>query len=268
MQPRGDGQLQVTSSDPAKAPGKEMRDKRAYFLTLLGFAAGLFSWGYFVIAPSPSIYFGSVLLAIALTFCAIAFWEYCDWRLRTKVSVLTPSLIILSTLGLQWVAFETRPSFAFIVPGVVLGNNSWDFIINHRGPKTSESVEILFTDDDKKKAVLSERPQGVTPQDISTYTKILNYPEVNPNGAGHFFALQFQWTPSIFDHEHYTMEITDRNHRNIHQELQIEFVNGESFWATQITENGKQLLDCKDAGFPYGSKAPIPCFPKVTGPGY
>lgn len=127
-------------------------------------------------------------------------------------------------------------------------------------------MQILFIDDDRQKSILDKHPQRLTLEDLDSYEKMLNYPEINPNGQGHIFAPQFIWTPLILDHEHYTMEITDRDHRGIHQELQIERANGKWFWATQITENGKPLLDCKDAGFPYGSKAPIPCFPKVLNP--
>lgn len=254
-------------SDPVKVPRKEKRAKRAYVFTFLGVGAGLGSWGYFVVNPSPSVYFGAGLIALALTCCAIAFWEYLDWSPRVKVPVLVCSLAILSVVSFRWIAFETRPSFTFMVPGIVANGNSWDFIVNHRGPKGSEAVQILFTDDDREKAVLAEHRQILTPQDINSYTRILNYPEVNPNGQGQIFALQFIWTPLILDHEHYTIEITDRHHGGIHQELQIERVNGKWFWATQITENGKRLLDCKDAGFPYGERAPIPCFPKFTNPG-
>jgi hypothetical protein len=255
-------------SDPVEVPRKKKRDKRAYVFTFLGVGAGFGSWGYFVINPSPSASFGSCLMLIALACCAIAFWEYFDWRPRMKAPFLILSLVILGIVGLRWVAFETRPSFAFIVPGVVVNNNSWDFIINHRGPKSSESVQMLFTDDDRQKALVSEHPKSLTPQDMNSYMRMLNYQEINPNEQGHIFALQFIWTPLVFDHEHYTIEITDREHRAIHQELQIERVNGKWSWATQITENGKPLLDCKDASFPYGSRAPIPCFPNVTSPGY
>jgi len=111
-------------SNPIKAPRKEKWDKRAYVFTLLGVAAGLFSWGYFVIAPSPSAYFGSGLIVLALTCCAIAFWEYFNWSPRIKVLVLVCLLIIFGVASFRWVAFETRPSFTFMVPGIVVNDNS------------------------------------------------------------------------------------------------------------------------------------------------
>jgi len=256
-------------SDPIqRKTTKEKKDKRARVFTFFGVGAGFASWGYFVIDPQPSIYFGACLLWLAIACFAVAFWDHFEWHIKLKLLVAIIGFAVLGIASMKWLVYEARPSFTFLVPGAVLNQNSWDFIVNHRGPKSSESVQILFTDDDKKKAILSEHPQSLTRQDINSYMQILNYPEINPNGQGQIFALQFMWTPLIFDHEHYTMEITDKDHQDIHQELQIERVNGKWFWATQITENGKPLLNCKDAGFPYGDKASIPCLPKVTNPGY
>ncbi len=255
---------------PRSKGRKQREDRDAYVLALVGVAAGLGSWGYFVVAPEPSAVLGYSLIVLALICSGIAFWIYVKWPNRFRVPVLVCSFIALGVVSFRWVGYETRPSFTFIVPGVVLGGNSWDFIVNHRGPKSSESVQILFTDDDRKKAILAEHPQLLTPRDINSYQRILEYPEVNPDGRGEIFALQFVWKPFIMDHEHYTMEITDKDHRGLHQELQIENVGGKWYWATQITdsERGERLLDCKDSGFPYGKRASIPCFPKITFPGH
>lgn len=257
-------------SDPIRGSRKRRRDKLAYVFTLLGLAAAFSSWTYSVINPSPSRYLGSVLLVISLACCSIAFWEYFEWGLRVKIPVLIVSLVALGILGLRWVAFETRPSFTFMVPGVVFVPNTWDFIVNHRGPKCSNSVQILFTDKDRASAISNSHPQVVTPEDIGSYTRLLKYDQVCPNGHGQIFALQFQWTPLNLDHEHYSMEITDSSHGGIHEELQVERVNGKWFWATQITdsENKRTLLACKDPGFPYGEKSPVACFPKFTQGGY
>ncbi|MGH9757729.1 MAG: hypothetical protein ACRD4M_08325 [Candidatus Acidiferrales bacterium] len=234
----------------------------------MGIAIALLSWAYFVITPSPSSDFGLVLVIIAEICIGIALWQLIEWPTKVKVPVFVALLATTTALAHKWVTYETRPSFTFLVPAVVVNGNSWDFIVNHRGPKSSKSVQILFIDDDRRKAILTAHPQGLAPQDIESYQKILTYPEVDPDGRGQIFALQFIWTPLVLDHEHYTFEITDSEHWNIHQEVEVERVRGKWFWATQITdsENRRQLLNCRDVGFPYGSGTPIPCFPKVNDP--
>jgi len=151
-------------------------------------------------------------------------------------------------------------------PGPWLNNNTWDFIIGHKGPKTSRSVEILFTDADKQREVL-QRSTFLSQQDIEKYQKILNYPEVNPKGRGHVFATQFLWTPLVPDHEHYTMQITASD-RTVHEEMQIERVNNKWLYAMDVTdwETKKILLSCKDSGFPNGPSAKNRCFPDATLP--
>jgi hypothetical protein len=153
------------------------------------------------------------------------------------------------------------------VIAVILNGNSWDFIINHRGPKSSESVEILFVDKDREQDALKRSPTYLSSEAIQTYQRILRFPEVNPTNRGNIFAKQFVWTPLVLDHEHYVIDITAKD-RTVHQELQIERVKDKWLCATQLTDrkSGKQLLSCKDVDFRYGDKAPIRCFPEVTQP--
>lgn len=258
-------------SDPShNRQAKEKRDKRARVFTFVGAGAGFAPWGYLVVNPTPSFPFGAVLLLLAIICVVIAFCEHFEGRKRFRIPASIILAAILGIASMKWLVYETRPSFSFLVPGAVFNGDAWDFIVNHRGPKSSESVQILFIDDDRRSALLAQRPRIVTSQDIDSYQRILEYPEVNPDGRGQVFALQFVWKPLVMDHEHYTMEITDNEHRDIHQELQIEKVDGKWYWATQIidSENKDKLLVCKDAGFPYGEKSPLACFPKFTDPGY
>jgi hypothetical protein len=256
----------------AKKPAKKkitrkQKEKFAKVFTFLGLAAGFGSWGYFVVAPNPSLVFGSLLLVCGFIFCTAAFWEYVEWGLKVKIPLLIVATITVGGAGFRWIRHITRPSFTLMIPGVVLNGDSWDFIINHRGPKTSESVQILFVDKDRQAAVLAAKPKSLTPEALNTYQRILNYPQVNPKGHGNIFAQQFIWTPLILDHEHYAIEITAKD-RNVHQDLRIERVQGKWVWASQIrdAETGEQLLNCKDPGFPYGPKASIRCFPDMTKP--
>jgi hypothetical protein len=160
-----------------------------------------------------------------------------------------------------------RPSFVFVVPGVVLNGNSWDFIVNHRGPEPSFNVEILFVDDVKKDQTIKGRT-SITVDQLNSYQTMLRCPEIDPKGRGSIFATQFIWTPPVFDHERYLIDITWRE-GTVHQELQVERVEEKWFWATQITnrENGKLLADCKDKGFPYGPPKSKACFPEMLQPG-
>jgi hypothetical protein len=247
--------------------GNEKQDRWSKALAFIGVAAGFGSWGYFVLAPDPNLYFGSALLLICLVFLASAFWVQVEWGIRVKGAILIFGVAILGTLGYRWVSYVGRPSFVFVSPGVVLNGNSWDFFINHRGPRGSESVQILFVDKDKRQKVLNRNSPTLSREDINSYQQLLQFPEVNPRNRGDIFGKQFIWIPPVIDHEHYEIEITAKD-RVAHQELQIERVNGEWVWATQITdrESGKRLLGCSDTHFPYGDKAAIKCFPEFSQP--
>jgi hypothetical protein len=248
-------------------PDGASREKKAKVLTYIGLGAGFGSWGYFVLAPDPSVAFGSALLILCFLFCVGAFWEFFNWTLRIKLPLTVLMMCGLCWGGFYWVSYISRPSFVFVVPGVVANGNSWDFIVNHRGPKSSESVEILFTDIDAQMDILGKSPKLLSPEDINKYQILLRYPSVNPGGRGSLFAQQFIWKPLVFGHEHYAIEITAAD-RRIHQDLQIEEIRDKWSWATQIkdTATGKQLLNCRDKDFPYGGEAPIRCFPEMTQP--
>ena len=255
---------ELLNSSSADRLGSERKTK---LLTLIGLAAGFGSWGYFVLAPDPNVYFGCTLIVLCYFFLAFAFWNFIGWKLKYRIAILLLAFAIAFATSYYWVRYITRPSFVFMVPGVVLNGNSWDFLINHRGPKTSESVQILFVDQDKQSEVLRSH-SSLSGADLDSYQRLITYPQINPMGRGQIFAQQFIWTPPVFDHEHYTIEITAKD-RSIHQDIQIERVQGKWLWATQVKdrETGKQLLNCKDDGFPYGDQAPVRCFPEMTEPG-
>jgi hypothetical protein len=158
-------------------------------------------------------------------------------------------------------------SFPFLVPGVWVNSNAWDFIVNHRGPKPSYNVEILFVDDVKRDQVTKGKT-SISPDELNSYQQILKYDEVDPKGRGRIFARQFLWTPPIADHERYTIDATWRD-GSIHQELQIERVDEKWFWATQIKNNetGELLVNCRDKGFPGAGPQLAPCFPAMLNPG-
>lgn len=234
-------------------------------LALVGLAAGFGSWGYFDLAPDPSIILGSVLILTAFLFLTAAFWHSFDWPLKLKAPALLAALLASGLPCIKWIEYTVRPSFSFVVPCVFVNGNSWDFCINHRGPKASHLVEILFVDLDRRREVLKNNPAGITQNNIDSYERLISLPEVDPKGLGHIFATQFLWTSAVPQHEHYSIDITSREER-VHQDLQMELVDRKWVWATQITDadSGKKLLSCRDPGFPYGPETPVRCFPEVS----
>ena len=243
--------------------GDTSREKRrGKRLTFLGIGIALASWGYFALAPDPSALLGCLLMLSAFCALVVAFWELVTWTLAAKIPVILVTFLVTAVGGYYWVNYITRPSFTFMVPGVWVNGKTWDFIVNHRGPKTSRSVEILFTDDDRKDTLKNRT--SISAADIQQYQQILNYPEVNPMGRGHIFATQFMWTPLLADHEHYSLHITATD-RTVHEELQVERVNDKWYYAVEVKdwETQNTLLSCKDPGFPYGELRNRKCFPEI-----
>src|SRR5579864_8654536 len=153
-------------------------------------------------------------------------------------------------------------SFPFLAPGVWLNFNTWDFLVNHRGPEPAYNTEILFVDDVKRAEVLRGKT-SLTRADIDSYQQIIKLPEIDSKGCGTVFAKQFLWTPPVADHERYTIDATWRD-GSVHEELQIERLDEKWFWAAQVknAETGEMLVNCRDKGFPGGGPPLEECFPK------
>jgi hypothetical protein len=182
--------------------------------------------------------------------------------------------IRLGLLGVVWVTFlgaaghsikVAMPSFVFVVPGIWLNGDTWDFIINHRGTRTSYSVEILFVDKDRRE-YLTRTQKSLTPDDLNSYQMLLRLPEVNPKGRGSVFAKQFMWKPFSPLRSHFEAEITWRD-GSVHEEVEIAKIQDKWTYAISLTdrESGKSLLRCHDKEFPSTETLP-PCFPAVTLP--
>src|SRR5437899_168637 len=118
--------------------GTTSREKRrGKIFTFLGIGIALASWGYFALAPDPSAVFGCLLILFAFCAWVMAFWELVIWTLAAKVTVILVAFLVAGIGEYYWVRYITRPSFTFMVPGVWLDGKTWDFIVNHKGPKTS-----------------------------------------------------------------------------------------------------------------------------------
>jgi hypothetical protein len=240
--------------------------KQPLFWPLVSFFVAL---GFPLVLPTTDspivVYSGWVLWSFPITLSLIRLWQWLrlPWWTKTLLALAVAALFL-------WVAHRNilarlKPSFAFIVPGVVLNGDTWDFIANHRGPKSSSNVQVLFTDEDRKDYVTHSRT-SLTPADINSYQVLWTLPEVNPMGRGSIFAQQLIWKPFNLEHSHFTAEITWRD-GSVHEELQIARINEKWQYAMRISdrETGKNLVWCREKDFPSGDALPV-CFPEMTQP--
>jgi hypothetical protein len=205
-------------------------------------------------------------IAIALSWIAHKLWQglrWAVWKKYASVILLAAVFIFLAHANIRE---RLRPSFVFVSPGVLLNNDTWYMIENHRGPKTSYNGQILFTDVDRLD-FLRLSQQSFSDADTRSYTVLIPFSEVNPMGRGNIFAQHFLWKPFTLSHSHFTADITWRD-GGVTEELEI--ANVQDKWVDSIKvrdrETGKELLRCHDEKFPSSEAAP-PCFPDVTQPG-
>ncbi len=204
-------------------------------------------------------------LAIALGWCLFKVVKPFAWRPWQKSIPILLAPLLVGGFGYGKIRERLKPSFVFVIPGVVLNGDSWDFVVNHRGPKTSYSTQILVQDNDRLEH-LRQTKQNLTPEDVSSYQILLSIPEVNPKGRGSIFAKQFQWKPFNFENSRLTAEITWRD-GGAHEEIRIARIQNKWKYAISVDdkETGKSLFRCKDDGFPASDPQPLPpCFPGIN----
>jgi len=184
------------------------------------------------------------------------------WWKKTIPAGIT--LVFIAYFGYQNIRERLRPSFVFVTPGVLLNEDTWDFIVNHRGSKTSYNPQILFVDEDRLE-YLRRTTKALTPEDFKSYQLLLSLPEMNPKGRGTVFAKQFQWKPFSLTNSHFTAEITWRD-GSAREEMRIAKVKKD--WKYSIVvrnkETGKFLYRCQDENFP-STDANLPsCLPDIV----
>lgn len=202
-------------------------------------------------------------LAVAVGWCLSRFLKRFAWRLWHKaIPIVVASLLVCSWASSN-IRERLKPSFVFVIPGVVLNGDTWDFVVQHRGSKTTYSTQILFQDDDRLE-YLRRTKEALAPEDVNGYQFLLSIPEVNPKGRGSIFAKQFQWKPFNFANSHFTAEITWRD-GGAHEEIRIARIQNNWKYAISLDdkETGKNLFRCKDDGFPAVDPLP-PCFPGIN----
>lgn len=205
-------------------------------------------------------------LAVAIGWCLFKFLKRFAWRPWQKSIPIVLAPLLIGGFAYGNIRERLKPSFVFVIPGVVLNGDTWDFIVNHRGPKTSYSTQILFQDNDRFE-YLRRTKQSLTPEDLNSYQTLLSIPEVNPKGRGSIFAKQFQWKPFNVAFSHFTAEITWRD-GGAHEEIRIIRIQNNWKYAISLDEKetGKTLFCCKDTGFPTDDpQMPLPpCFPGIN----
>jgi hypothetical protein len=156
------------------------------------------------------VWFGWICFAVALGFSVHLLWKHIAWP-RT-VKALLACIIAAAFLWLAHRTIEERlqPSFIFVTPAFWIPGDTWDFLINHRGPKTSYSPQILFVDKDRQDYMRHTQP-SLSIADINAIQILLSFPDVNPRGHGSIFAHQFRWKLFAPAHAHFDVDITWRD---------------------------------------------------------
>jgi hypothetical protein len=142
------------------------------------------------------------------------------------------------------------PSFVFVVPGVVVNENAWDFIIKHEGSQEVESIDVMFVDSDKLRAIQKATPpQGVVLP--SEYSVFLHIDKMYPKGRGSLFAKQFIWRPESLEHEHYAIDVSASTGR-FHEDLFVEQTIGKWTNAAKVqdVDTKRVTFVCRDHDFP------------------
>ncbi len=94
---------------------------------------------------SPTVLvFAWLGVAVALAWLMVKVLERCSRALWKKgISIGIPIAIVFC--GAYWnIGERLRPSFVFLTPGPLFNGDTWDFIVSHRGSKTSYNVSDSF----------------------------------------------------------------------------------------------------------------------------
>jgi hypothetical protein len=238
--------------------------KQSWFWTAVLFPISI---GFSIVVPnadSPAVvYCGWFLWGLTVALFLVGVWQQLKSPRWAKLLLVLASASVFLWAAHRSIIERLKPSFVYISPGVIFNGDTWDFIANHRGSRTSFSVQMLFIDEDRKD-YLSRTQTSFTPADVTSYQTLWSLPEVNPMGRGNIFAQQLLWKPFNLPRSRFTVEITWRD-GGVHEELQIARVNEKWQYAMQVSdrESKKRLLWCRDKEFPSSEVLP-PCFPDIT----
>jgi len=240
-------------------PAKQEKGLK-WTVTLVGVCATFAAWGYSINSPlwASILYFVSVLFAIA------AVWELFPFRANVKTIIAALLVLAFIIVDAAWIRYATRPSFVFLIPGVWLNGDTWDFIVNHRGREPLYNVEIVLVDEDR---AASLRAQGaITPADVATEQTVVRFPEIHPKGGGSTFAKQILWKPFSPQHAHFSIVVSSRASKMV-EDLRIERFGDTWLYRMTVKDGltGSVLAACQDSGLPGANSTVLPrCFPEFT----
>jgi hypothetical protein len=265
-----------TQGPPAPVPTQETLWEKIWRLSdsnlFWGGGVGMAIAAYaFLIGGAPK--FAIVLLVTAWLMMAVSiyrhnFFEGKSKRVRIIGQTLISGLLVIVLIVL-WVSLRSNvtqspapfsPSFVFVKPGAWLNNDTWYFILEHRGAEPVYNIEVVFTDEDRRKAFASDNSKVELLKQSET---TINHLEIDSGNFGQ--AKYFLWKPMTPEHENYSALISHRS-GHVKQSIRIEKVNGQWAFATRVTDvdKNKTLLECRDTAFPidqeWGANLP-PCFP-------
>ncbi len=114
----------------------------------------LVPWGYNEVLSNHDpwrVAVGWLLWLIPLSIGIHVGWT---WLRDNSKSLLSFPLALLIVVGFGYAAYKSiskasQVSFVFLIPGAVLNGDTWDFVVNHRGPEAVYDVDILFEDQDR-----------------------------------------------------------------------------------------------------------------------
>jgi len=204
-------------------------------------------------------------MAVAVGLVLYKLWKAVSWAVWEKVVAVSVTMIVFGYFASTSIRDRLRPSYVFVAPGVWLNNDTWYLLVNHRGPKTSSNVQILFQDADRGE-YLRRTQQSLSADDLNSEQFLVNFPEINPLGRGSIFAQHFLWKPFSPQHSHFSATVTWRD-GGVNEEIEIVKIQGKWAYAMKVSdrETGKELIHCRDKDFPSNEVLPA-CFPDVSQP--
>jgi hypothetical protein len=160
---------------------------------------------------------------------------------------------------------STKASFVYVIPGFWSPSPvpRWLMLVRHYGPQPVYNIELVFMDEDKRRAAAGKR--SVTSEQIAAMTATFHLTELDP--TENFWATQFPWSPAVLAHQHFSVVATSREGR-FGETLNIEQIHGKWLYEMTIVNLRTQqvITKCRDAGFPEWHLWPFTpgCFPNYV----
>jgi hypothetical protein len=141
-----------------------------------------------------------------------------------------------------------KPSLVYVVPGFWSPSPvpRWLMLVRHYGPQPVYNIELVFMDEDKRRAAAGNK--SMTPEQTAAMTATFHLTELDP--TENFWATQFPWSPALPAHEHFSVVATSREGR-FGETLTIEQTHGKWLYEMTIVNLRTQqiITKCRDVEF-------------------